>query len=141
MIGSDHAPHTLKEKEAESVWDVKVGISGLETTLPLLLTEVGRGRMSIGDVARLMSEKPADIFELKGKGRLKEGNDADLTVVDLHKKYRIEASKFHSKAKFSPFEGREVQGKPVKTIVAGQLIMEDGEIVAKPRSGRIIRRE
>jgi dihydroorotase len=141
VIGSDHAPHTLKEKEAESVWDVKVGIPGLETTLPLLLTEVRRGRISIGDVVRLMSENPAEIFKLKNKGRLKEGNDADLTVLDLNRKYKIDASKFHSKAKFSPFEGREVQGKPVKTIVAGQLVMDDGEMVAKAGSGRIIRRE
>jgi dihydroorotase (multifunctional complex type) len=140
VIGSDHAPHTLKEKEAESVWDVKVGIPGLETTLPLLLTEVRRGRISIGDVVRLMSENPAEIFKLKNKGRLKEGNDADLTVVDLNRKYKIDASKFHSKARFSPFEGREVQGKPVKTIVAGQLVMDDGEMVAKAGSGRIIRR-
>jgi dihydroorotase len=141
VLGSDHAPHTRKEKEAESVWDVKVGIPGLETTLPLLLTEVRRGRISIGDVVRLMSESPAEIFKLKNKGRLKEGNDADLTVVDLNRKYRVDASKFHSKAKFSPFEGREVEGKPVKTIVAGQLVMDDGEIVAKAGSGRIIRRE
>ena len=141
VLGSDHAPHTLKEKEAESVWEVKVGIPGLETTLPLLLTEVRRGRISIGDVVRLMSENPAEIFKLKNKGRLKEGNDADLTVVDLNRKYRVDASKFHSKAKFSPFEGREVEGKPVKTIVAGQLVMDDDEIVAKAGSGRIIRRE
>jgi dihydroorotase len=141
VLGSDHAPHTRKEKEAESVWDVKVGIPGLETTLPLLLTEVRRGRISIGDVVRLMSESPAEIFKLKNKGRLKEGNDADLTVVDLNRKYRVDASKFHSKAKFSPFEGHEVEGKPVKTFVAGQLVMDDGEIVAKAGSGRIIRRE
>jgi dihydroorotase (multifunctional complex type) len=141
VLGSDHAPHTLKEKEAESIWEVKVGIPGLETTLPLLLTEVRRGRISIGDVVRLMSENPAEIFKLKNKGRLKEGNDADLTVVDLNRKYKIDPSKFHSKAKFSPFEGREVQGKPVKTIVAGQLIMDDDEIVARSGSGRIIRRE
>jgi dihydroorotase len=141
VLGSDHAPHTRKEKEAESVWDVKVGIPGLETTLPLLLTEVRRGRISIGDVVRLMSESPAEIFKLKNKGRLKEGNDADLTVVDLNRKYKVDALEFHSKAKFSPFEGREVEGKPVKTIVAGQLVMDDGEIVAKAGSGRIIRRE
>jgi dihydroorotase len=141
VIGSDHAPHTLKEKEAESVWEVKVGIPGLETTLPLLLTEVRRGRISVGDLVRLMSEKPAEIFRLKNKGGLKEGTDADLTVVDLNRKYKVDASKFHSKAKFSPFEGREVQGKPVKTFVAGQLVMDDDDIVAKPGSGRIIRRE
>ena len=141
VLGSDHAPHTLKEKEADSIWEVKVGIPGLETTLPLLLTEVRRGRISIGDVVRLMSENPAKIFKLKNKAGLKEGNDADLTVVDLNRKYKIDPSKFHSKAKFSPFEGREVQGKPVKTIVAGQLIMDDDEIMAKAGSGRVIRRE
>jgi dihydroorotase len=141
VVGSDHAPHALKEKEAESVWEVKVGIPGLETTLPLLLTEVRRGRISIGDVVRLMSDNPAEIFKLKNKGRLKEGNDADITVVDLNRTYKIDPSEFHSKAKFSPFEGREVHGKPVKTFIAGQLVMDDGEIVAKPGSGRIIRRE
>jgi len=141
IIASDHAPHTLKEKEAESIWDVKVGIPGLETTLPLLLTEIKRGRITIGDLVRLMAEKPAGIFNLETKGYLKEGNDADLTVIDLRKKYKIDSSQFHSKAKFSPFEGREVQGKPVRTFVAGQLVMDDGEIVAKPRSGRIIRRD
>ncbi len=140
VISSDHAPHALKEKEAESIWKVKVGIPGLETTLPLLLTEVRRGRISIGDVVRLMCENPAKMFKLKTKGCLKEGYDADLTVVDLNRKYRIDASEFHSKAKFSPFDGREVTGRPVKTFVAGQLIMEDDEIVAKPASGRIIRR-
>ena len=139
ILASDHAPHTIEEKNAESVWDVKVGIPGLETTLPLLFTEVKRGRLSVVDVARLMSERPAEIFKLKGKGYLAEGNDADLTVVDLYKRYRIDSSKFLSKAKYSPFDGREVEGKPVKTFVSGQLIMNDGEIVAKAGSGRIIR--
>jgi dihydroorotase len=141
MIASDHAPHMLKEKEAESVWDVKVGIPGLETTLPLLLTEVNRGRLAIGDIARLMAEKPTEIFKLTGKGLLKEGNDADLTVVDLYRKHKIDSSRFLSKAKYSPFDGREVEGKPIQTYVNGQLIMDAGEITAKPGSGRIIRRE
>ncbi len=140
-IGSDHAPHTLEEKKAKNVWDVKVGIPGLETTLPLLLTEVKRGRLSLGNVVRLMSEKPAEIFKLKGRGYLKVGNNADLVVVDLDKKYRIDASKFHSKAKYSPFDQWMVEGKPVKTFVNGQLIMDEEEIVAKPEIGKIIRRE
>ncbi len=141
IVASDHAPHAIGEKEAETIWDVKVGIPGLETTLPLLLTQVNRGRMSIGDVARLMSEKPAEIFNLKGKGCLREGNNADLTVVDLRKKFRIDSSKFQSKAKFSPFDGWEVEGKPAKTFVGGQLIMDEGEIIANPGSGRVIRRQ
>jgi dihydroorotase (multifunctional complex type) len=141
ILASDHAPHTLQEKKAKVVWDVKVGIPNLETTLPLLLTEVKHGRLSIADVVRLMAEKPAEIFRLKGRGCLKEGNNADLTVVDLNRKYKIEASKFHSKAKYSPFDQWTVEGKPVKTFVNGQLIMDEGEIVAKPGSGKIIRRE
>ena len=141
ILASDHAPHALEEKKAKVVWDVKVGIPNLETTLPLLLTEVKRGRLSIADVARLMAEKPAEIFKLKSRGYLKEGNNADLTVVDLNRKYKIEASKFHSKAKYSPFDQWTVEGKPVKTFVNGQLIMDEGEIVAKLGSGKIIRRE
>jgi len=112
----------------------------LETTLPLLLTEVNRGRLSIADIVRLMSEKPAEIFRLRGRGWLEEGNNADLVVVDLDRKYRIDTSKFHSKAKYSPFDGWNVEGKPVKTFVNGRLVMDEGEIVAKPGSGGIIRR-
>ena len=141
ILASDHAPHTLGEKKTKSIWDVKVGISGLETTLPLLLTEVNHGRLSIADVVRLMSEEPAEIFGLRDRGYLKEGNNADIVVVDLEKKHKIDASKFHSKAKYSPFNGWNIEGTPVKTFVGGRLIMDDGEIVAEVGSGGIIRRE
>ena len=141
IIASDHAPHTPDEKKAESVWDAKVGVPGLETTLPLLLTEMKHGRLSITDIVRLMSKNPAEVFGLKGRGCLKEGNSADLVVVDLDRKYRIDASKFHSKAKYSPFNGWNVEGKPVKTFVCGRLVMDEGEIVAEAGSGEIIRRE
>jgi dihydroorotase len=139
VLGSDHAPHTLQEKKAEVVWNVKVGVPNLETTLPLLLTQVKQGRLSIGDVVRLMAEKPAEIFNLKGRGCLKEGNSADISVVDLSRRFRIDASEFHSKAKYSPFDRWIVQGKPVKTFVNGRLIMDEGEIVANAGSGNIIR--
>jgi len=141
IMGSDHAPHALQEKKAEVVWDVKVGIPNLETTLSLMLTQVKHGNLSIGDLVRLMAEKPAELFKLKGKGSLKEGNSADLTVVDLTRKYKIDASEFHSKAKYSPFDGWSVEGKAVKTFVGGRLVMDEGEIVADAGSGRIIRRE
>jgi dihydroorotase len=141
ILASDHAPHTLGEKKAKSVWDVKVGVPGLETTLPLLLTKVKRGQLSVTGIVRLMAEKPAEVFGLKGRGFLKEGNDADLTVVDLDRKHKIDALKFHSKAKYSPFDGLSLEGKPVKTFVDGRLIMDEGEIVAEAGSGEIIRRE
>ena len=138
-LGSDHAPHTLEEKSASSIWEVKVGVPGLETTLPLMLTMVRKNRLPLSRMVELLAEKPAKIFNLKGKGKLEKGYDADLTVVDFNQKWTICASKFKSKAKFSPYNGLEVIGKPVKTIVNGSLIMDDGEIVAKPGSGVIVR--
>jgi len=141
VLGSDHAPHVLNEKTASSVWEVKVGEPGLETTLPLVLTMVRKNRLSLSRVVQLLSEKPAEIFNLKDRGRLEQGKKADLVVVDFNRKFKIDASKFHSKAKYSPFDGWEVQGRPVKTFVNGLLIMDEQEIVAKAGSGEVIRRD
>jgi dihydroorotase len=139
-LGSDHAPHALKEKDAASIWDVKVGVPGLETTLPLILTMVHKGKLTLRRALELLCEKPAKIFQLPDKGRLEQGKCADLVVVDFNGKFKIDASKFKSKAKFSPFDKWDVQGKPVKTFVNGKLVMDKGEIVVKPGSGSIIRR-
>lgn len=139
VIASDHAPHSLEEKTSNNIWNVKVGIAGLETMLPLLLTEVNNGRLSLQELVKLTAENPARIFSLPGVGSIVEGGRADLVAVDLRFEYRIDASKFKSKARFSPFDGWKVQGKPVKTFVAGKLIMDDGEIVAEAGSGEIIR--
>jgi dihydroorotase (multifunctional complex type) len=139
IIGSDHAPHTLEEKDANSIWEVKAGIPGLETTLPLVLTQVHKNRLTLAQAQKLLCEKPAEIFGLSGRGRLEQGQWADLAVVDFNQKFKIDASKFRSKAKFSPFNGWEVQGKPVKTFVNGRLALDEGEIVAKLGSGNLIR--
>jgi dihydroorotase (multifunctional complex type) len=140
-LASDHAPHTTEEKEAESVWDAKPGIPGLETTLPLLLTQVNEGHITIADLVRLASEKPAQIFNLGGRGSLDEGNHADIVVVDINREYKIDSSNFHSKAKYSPFDGWKVRGKPIKTFVNGRLVMDEGEMVVKPGTGQIVRWE
>ena len=139
VLGSDHAPHTLEEKSADRIWDAKVGVPGLETTLPLMLTQVAKQKLTLDRLVQLFSEKPAEIFKLKGRGRLEKGAKADLVAVDFKRKFKIDASKFHSKAKFSPYDGWEVQGNPVKTLVGGVLVMDEQEIVAKPGSGKIIR--
>jgi dihydroorotase len=138
-VASDHAPHSIEEKNAQSLWDVKPGIAGLETMLPLMLNEVNRGRLSINELVRLMSEKPTEIFHLRDRGSLSEGCMADIVVIDINREHKIDASRFHSKAKFSPFDGWRVKGKPVKTFVNGQFVMNEGEIVAKPGTGRILR--
>lgn len=138
ILASDHAPHALKEKQRENIWEVPPGIPGLETTLPLVLTQVNRGQVSWSQLIQLLAVKPAEIFRLD-RGSIREGGFADLVVVDAHREYKIEASRFHSKAKYSPFDGWKVKGKPVKTFVNGTLVMDEGEIVAKPGAGRIVR--
>jgi len=135
-IGSDHAPHTIDEKEIDDVWSAKPGIPGLETTLPLILTQVHRRLLSLPQAVRILSEYPAQIFGLKDRGILEQGKNADLVIVNFKEKYKIDASKFQSKAKFSPFNGWEVQGKPLRTFVNGQVTMEDNQVTG--RKGKII---
>jgi dihydroorotase (multifunctional complex type) len=139
ILASDHAPHALEEKKQQTVWNIAPGIDGLETLLPLMLTQANAGRLSLSRLVEAASAKPAKIFHLKKRGELKAGNFADLTVVDLKKEWRIDASKFYSKAKFSPFDGWKVKGKPVKTFVNGRLVMDEGEIVAGPGDGNVVR--
>jgi dihydroorotase len=138
-VGSDHAPHALSEKLAESVWDVKVGVPGLETTLPLILTLVKKNRLTLSQTVQLLAEKPAEIYGLNDRGSLEQGKNADLTIVDFNHQFKIDASKFKSKAKFSPYDEWNVQGKVVKTIVNGQLVFDEDEIVAKGGCGLIVR--
>jgi len=138
-IGSDHAPHSLEEKSASNVWDVKVGVPGLETTLPLLLTLVRKKRLTIDRVVGLLAEKPAEIYGLGDRGYLEEGKNADLTIIDYNRQFKFDASKFKSKAKFSPYNGWEVYGKPAKTIVNGQVVFEHDEIIAKGGVGEVVR--
>lgn len=138
-IGSDHAPHTIEEKSASSVWDVKVGVPGLETTLPLLLTMVRKKKLTIDQLVGLLAKKPAEIYGLSDRGGIEEGKNADFTIVDYNREFKIDASKFKSKAKFSPYNGWDVFGKPIRTIVNGLTVFDDGEIVAKAGVGQIVR--
>lgn len=138
IVASDHAPHALKEKEGASVWDVSAGIAGLETMLPLMLTMVNKGQLSAQMLVKVLVENPSKIFRFKGRGVIEEGAHADFIVVDMKRESIIDPSEFYSKAKFSPFEGWVVKGMPVKTFVGGTLVMDEGEIVAKPGQGKIV---
>ncbi len=137
-IGSDHAPHAIEEKSAASIWDVKVGVPGLETTLPLMLTMVRKGKLTINQVVVLLAEKPAEIFSLGDRAYLEAGKTADLTIVDYNRQFKIDASKFKSKAKFSPYNGWDLYGKVANTIVNGEVVYEDAQIVAKGGVGSLV---
>lgn len=139
VIASDHAPHALIEKNCKSVWKVKPGIPGLETTLPLLLNRVNENLLTLSELVKVTSEAPARIFNITKRGFLHVGYWADLTIVDLKRDYKIDSSNFFSKAKYSPFDGFSGKGKPVKTFVNGNLVMDEGQIFSNSKMGKIIR--
>ncbi len=138
-IGSDHAPHSLEEKLRRNIWTVPPGIPGLDTTLSLLITFLNRGMLRLEDLVRLLAERPAAIFNLKGKGFIKKGFEGDLTVVDLNSEHTIDPKSFESKAKYSPFSGFKCRGKPIATFVNGNLVTEEGEIKAVPNTGKVVK--
>lgn len=134
IIGTDHAPHTIHEKE-KNVWEAPSGIPNLETILPLLLTQIHLNKMTFGDIKRLLCEKPAKIFNLN-KGKIAEGMDADFVVVDMKKEGVINPAEFKTNAKYSPFKGFEVKGMPVMTIVRGNVVANNGKVFEN--SGKIV---
>jgi len=139
MIASDHAPHNAAEKSLPP-WDAPAGLTGVETMVPLLLNEVNNGNLTLNDLARLVSEKPAKIWGIyPKKGNLLSGADADITIVDMNIKKIIRATELHSKSKTSPYDGMEVHGIPVATIVRGSFVMKDGKITGKKGYGVLVK--
>jgi len=138
-LATDHAPHTLAEKTADNVWDVAPGVPGLETTLPVMFTQVRRGTLSLRRLVEAAASIPARIFGLKKKGFLREGLDADIVLVDPKAKVTIRAENFLSKARYTPFEGMKCTGQAAYTIVNGELVAERGKIVGPP-AGRVVKR-
>ena len=122
VIATDHAPHTEDEKELEFGF-APFGVIGLETVVGLIFDRiVMSGVISVSRFAELMSKNPAKILGLENKGSLEIGKDGDITIIDPEKKMVIDANKFKSKAKNSPFIGWEVKGWPVYTIINGKIV-------------------
>jgi len=141
IIASDHAPHTLEEKlkGEDDITKAPSGIVGVETLVPLALTLVHNGFLTLADVVERISTKPAQIFCLNHrKGALKKGLDADIMLVDLKKQWVIKGSKLHGKTKFTPFEGKTVYGKVMKTFIRGTLVYDNEKIIGKPGYGSFV---
>ena len=120
IIGTDHAPHTLEDKQKD-VWTSSPGIPNLETVVPLLLSEVNRGNIDFKLIPKIFSENAAKVYNLKNKGKIKVGYDADFTVVDLKKEGKFDINDFKTKAEYSPFDGVSYKGSVVMTIVNGKI--------------------
>ena len=131
MIATDHAPHAPDEKTRQSIWSCDCGFPGVETQMPLMLTEINKGRASIMDYVRWSAVNPAKAWGLYGrKGVIQPGAEADLALVDLAREGVIVNDKLHSRSKLTPWNGRAVRGMPVHTLVRGRFVMRDRELVA-----------
>jgi dihydroorotase len=126
-IATDHAPHLLKEKiEKESF-----GIPGVENSLELMLQAVREKRITMRKLIEVMSEKPAEIFKLRNKGKIKVGYDADLIIIDLEKNGEITGEDIISKCDWTPYKGLQKGGEVVTTIVRGNIVYNRGEFIKK----------
>ncbi|HVV84201.1 MAG TPA: dihydroorotase [Kofleriaceae bacterium] len=137
LIATDHAPHTLEEK-ARPYPQSPSGMPGVQTMLPIMLDHVAAGRLTLERLVDLVCAGPARVWGLAGKGRLAVGYDADLTVVDLSARRTIRDADMATRSGWTPFDGREVTGWPVATIVRGRIAMRDGQLDGDPH-GRPLR--
>jgi dihydroorotase len=134
LIATDHAPHAPDEKTRNDIWTVDCGFPGVETQMPLMLTAVNAGRLSICDYVRLSAAAPAQIFGLyPRKGALQPGADADIAIVDLAHEWSIDDGKLQSRSKITPWNGWRVKGLPIHTLVRGRFVMRDRRLLAGTR--------
>ncbi len=137
MIGSDHAPHTIEEKQ-KAYPQSPSGLPGTQTLLPLMLNHVNQGRLSLKLLVRLLAHNPSKRFKIKDQGQIKEGWRANLTLVDLKMKRRVESRWLASKCGWSPFEGWNIQGWPMFVFLHGKMALAEDEVLLKSPSGKPI---
>ncbi|EGK87633.1 dihydroorotase [Microcoleus vaginatus PCC 9802] len=127
FIATDHAPHTLAEK-AQEYPNTPSGMPGVETSLPLMLTQAVEGRCTVAQVANWMSAAVAKAYKIPNKGAISPGFDADLVLVDLENYRPVVREEMVTKCGWSPFEGWSLTGWPVVTVVGGKVVFENGKL-------------
>jgi dihydroorotase (multifunctional complex type) len=143
IIGTDHAPHTREEKEIgwTDMYKAPNGTPKIQETLSLFLTEVHQGRISLGRLAEIFSTTPAKLFGIyPQKGVIQIGSDADLVIADFDKKTTIRNNDMLSRCGWSSWDGREVHGFPIHTLVRGVFVMRDGKVMGAPGYGKMVTR-
>jgi dihydroorotase len=132
VIATDHAPHTLEEKQQPYPASPS-GLPAVENSLALMLDQVNKGRCSIEQVVSWMCDAPARVWGIVGKGRIATGYDADLVLVDLNREKTIRNEDQQTKSKWSPWHGETLRGWPLKTWVGGRLVFDDGRLMTETR--------
>lgn len=141
VIVSEHAPHTREDFEPgwQDNFSVPLGITGAQEFIPLMLTEVNRGRLTLEDLVWFCSENPARIFGIyPRKGTIQIDSDADFTIVDMNRRKKLTGKDMYTKSGITSWEGMGVTGMPVYTIVRGETVMRDGRILVQPGFGRFV---
>tara|TARA_Y100001934_G_scaffold248707_1_gene309526 strand:+ start:866 stop:2182 length:1317 start_codon:yes stop_codon:yes gene_type:complete len=136
-IATDHAPHTIEEKKLP-FGQSPAGMPGVETSLPLMLNHTHKSDIDIKHIVKWMCENPAKIYNIKNKGYLREGYDADITLVDLNKEKVVSGKNMQSKCGWSAFDGKTLKGWPVMTIVNGNVVFENEQINDKIKGKKVI---
>ncbi len=136
VMGSDHAPHTLEEKRKPYPQSPS-GLPGVQTTVPLMLNFVNQGKLPLTRFVELMAESPKKLFNIKGKGRIEIGADADFTIVDMKEERVLENKWIQSKCGYTPFDGMKLKGWPKIVMLNGQIVLQDNEIL-KPAQGKAL---
>ncbi len=134
VMGSDHAPHTLEEKR-KPYPESPSGIPGVQTTVPLMLNFVNQGRLPLTRFVDLMAESPKRLFNIKNKGRIEIGADADFTIVDMKEERVLENKWIQSKCGYTPFDGMKLKGWPKIVLLNGQVVLQENQII-KASQGR-----
>lgn len=140
FIGSDHAPQFPAKKQLPNAWEASPGGPWLDIELPTMLDQVSQGKLTLPQLVQVMCERPAQVFGLyPRKGSLSVGADADLVVINKSIERTVDPQRFISKAKYSPLAGTVLKGWPVMTFLRGEMIARNGELLAQPGTGRLIR--
>jgi dihydroorotase (multifunctional complex type) len=137
IVSSDHAPHTREEKEVgwTDMWAAHTGTPGIQHQLPLLLDAAAAGKLSVERLVELTAEAPAAAFDLPAKGRIAPGFDADIVVVDQNQRWTITNDEVESRIGWTPYDGRSITGRVVHTLVRGETVYADGQVVGEPGHG------
>ena len=137
VIATDHAPHTLEEKQ-QPYPNSPSGLPAVENSLALILNQVNLGKCTLNHVASWMSDAPARVWGLVGKGRIAPGYDADLALVDMSISKTIENDHQLTKSKWSPWAGTTLKGWNVRTFVGGQTAYRDGKVIENVRGKAVV---
>ena len=142
-IGTDHVANQLKLKlGGNNVWSALAGFPGIGTVLPILLNDgINQNKISLEQLVRFTSQNAAQIFGMyPQKGTLEKHSDADITVIDLKKEKQVTSDLFGGFSDYIVYEGRILKGWPVKTIVRGEIVAEDFEVVGNLGYGKLVER-